>query len=84
MTLSLVPLDGQAPLDPDSSLDHAANLMWLMSGKKPGELAARIMDVSLILYAEHDFNASTFSCRTIASISWPAHAASDSRRPSST
>ncbi|MBL9148732.1 MAG: citrate synthase [Phycisphaerae bacterium] len=68
-------LDGQSPLDPDSSLDHAANLMWLMSGKKPGELAARIMDVSLILYAEHDFNASTFSCRTIASTETDMHSA---------
>jgi 2-methylcitrate synthase/citrate synthase II len=68
-------LDGQSPLDPDPSLSHAANLMWLMSGKKPDELAARIMDVSLILYAEHDFNASTFSCRVIASTETDMHSA---------
>ena len=68
-------LDGQAPLDPDPSLSHAANLMWLMSGRKPDELAARIMDVSLILYAEHDFNASTFSCRVIASTETDMHSA---------
>jgi citrate synthase len=68
-------LDGQAPLDPDPSLSHAANLMWLMSGKKPDQLAARIMDVSLILYAEHDFNASTFSCRVIASTETDLHSA---------
>ncbi len=68
-------LDGKAPLDPDASLGHAANLMWLMSGTKPTELAAKIMDISLILYAEHDFNASTFSCRTIASTETDLHSA---------
>jgi 2-methylcitrate synthase/citrate synthase II len=68
-------LDGKAPVEPDASLSHAANLMWCMSGKKPDELAARIMDVSLILYAEHDFNASTFSCRVIASTETDMHSA---------
>ena len=68
-------LDGKSPLDPDASLGHAANLMWLMSGTKPTELAAKIMDISLILYAEHDFNASTFSCRTIASTETDLHSA---------
>ena len=68
-------LDGQAPVEPDATLSHAANLMWCMSGKRPDELAARIMDVSLILYAEHDFNASTFSCRVIASTETDMHSA---------
>ncbi len=68
-------LDGQSPVEPDATLSHAANLMWCMSGKKPDELAARIMDVSLILYAEHDFNASTFSCRVIASTETDMHSA---------
>jgi citrate synthase len=68
-------LDGKSPLDPDPSLGHAANLMWLMSGAKPSELAARIMDVSLVLYAEHDFNASTFACRVIASTETDLHSA---------
>ena len=68
-------LDGKTPVDPDPSLGHAANLMWMISGEKPGELAARIMDVSLILYAEHDFNASTFSCRVISSTETDMHSA---------
>ena len=38
-----------------------------MTGKKPSDIAAKVMDVSLVLYAEHDFNASTFTCRVIAS-----------------
>lgn len=68
-------LDGHAPVDHDPSLSHAANLLWSITGKKPDELAARIMDVSLVLYAEHDFNASTFSCRTIASTETDMHSA---------
>jgi 2-methylcitrate synthase/citrate synthase II len=68
-------LDGKSPVDPDPSLDHAANLLWLMGGTKPQELAAKIMDVSLILYAEHDFNASTFACRVIASTETDMHSA---------
>ncbi|MDZ4753034.1 MAG: citrate/2-methylcitrate synthase [Phycisphaerae bacterium] len=68
-------LDGQKPLDPDPALGHSANLMWLVSGKKPSDLAARIMDVSLVLYAEHDFNASTFVCRGIASTESDLHSA---------
>ncbi|MDA1008351.1 MAG: citrate synthase [Planctomycetota bacterium] len=60
-------LDGKTPVDPDPTLSHAANLLWCMTGRKPSELEAHIMDVSLILYAEHDFNASTFSCRVICS-----------------
>ena len=68
-------LDGHAPVDPDPSLGHAANLLWLITGQKPDELAARIMDVSLVLYAEHDFNASTFSCRVISSTETDLHSA---------
>lgn len=45
----------------------AGNILFLMQGKKPNELAQRCLDVSLILYAEHEFNASTFTVRTIAS-----------------
>jgi 2-methylcitrate synthase/citrate synthase II len=67
--------DGKRPVEPDPSLDHAANLLWCMTGDKPDELNAKVMDVSLILYAEHDFNASTFSCRVIASTESDMHGA---------
>jgi 2-methylcitrate synthase/citrate synthase II len=66
-------LDGKEPVDPDPSLSHAANLLWCMTGKKPHESATKVMDVSLILYAEHDFNASTFTCRVIASTNGDMH-----------
>jgi 2-methylcitrate synthase/citrate synthase II len=50
----------------DSKLSHAANLLYLMTGQRPEAEYARVLDVSLILYAEHDFNASTFASRVIA------------------
>jgi 2-methylcitrate synthase len=45
----------------------AAHFLTLLHGKPASDLHVRAMDVSLILYAEHEFNASTFTCRTIAS-----------------
>lgn len=63
-------IDGRAiigrELGGDPSLSHAANLLYLMTGNKPDAESARVMDVSLILYAEHDYNASTFTSRVIA------------------
>jgi 2-methylcitrate synthase len=50
----------------DPTLSHAGNLLYLMTGQKPSKENEHVMDVSLILYAEHDFNASTFTCRVIA------------------
>jgi 2-methylcitrate synthase/citrate synthase II len=66
---------GKTPVKPDPKLDHAANLLWCMTGVKPSELNSRVMNVSLILYAEHDFNASTFACRCIASTESDMHSA---------
>jgi 2-methylcitrate synthase len=45
----------------------AGHILYLIHGKKPQELHRRCLDVSLILYAEHEFNASTFTVRSIAS-----------------
>lgn len=44
-----------------------AHFLHLLHGKKPSELHAKVMDSSLILYAEHEFNASTFTARVCAS-----------------
>lgn len=43
-----------------------AHFLHLLHGKKPSEEWVRAMHTSLILYAEHEFNASTFTCRVIA------------------
>lgn len=50
---------------PEESL--AGHILYLLNGKSPHEDVRRCLDVSLILYAEHEFNASTFTVRTIAS-----------------
>jgi 2-methylcitrate synthase len=50
--------------DDDSVAGH---FLHMLHGKKPNELHQRVMDVSLILYAEHEFNASTFTARVCAS-----------------
>lgn len=44
-----------------------AHFLHMLHGSEPGELEKRVMDVSLILYAEHEFNASTFTARVCAS-----------------
>ena len=44
-----------------------AHFLHMLHDKEPEELAARVLDVSLILYAEHEFNASTFTARVCAS-----------------
>ena len=50
--------------DDDSVGGH---FLHLLRGEKPSELHAKVMNVSLILYAEHEFNASTFTARVCAS-----------------
>ncbi len=52
---------GKEPVDPDTSLGHAANFLYMLNGKKPDEVAERIMDICLILHADHGMNASTFA-----------------------
>jgi 2-methylcitrate synthase len=55
-------------IDTESSSDSiGGHFLELLHGKKPSELHERVMNVSLILYAEHEFNASTFAARVCAS-----------------
>ena len=54
-------------VDPDPTLSHAANFLYMMSGERPDEEVERIFDVCLILHADHTFNASTFTARQVAS-----------------
>lgn len=63
-------------IDTDSSEPSiAAHFLRLMHGKKPDALQVRAMDVSLILYAEHEFNASTFASRVCAATLSDFHSA---------
>lgn len=55
-------------LETESDVDSiGGHFLELLHGKKPSELHERVMNVSLILYAEHEFNASTFTARVCAS-----------------
>ena len=60
-------LDGQEPLPPKPGLSHAAQLLYQSLGVEPGPVETRLLDLTLILYAEHEFNASTFTARVICS-----------------
>ncbi len=53
------------PARPD--LSHGANMLYMMRGHEPDQDEGRIMDRALVLHAEHDFNASTFTARVVAS-----------------
>jgi citrate synthase len=59
--------NGLEPVEPDSTLSHAANFLYMMLGEKPDPEVEKIFDVCLILHADHTFNASTFTARQVAS-----------------
>jgi citrate synthase len=66
---------GQQPLAARPDLGHAANFLYMLRGKEPSSADARALDVSLILYAEHEFNASTFTARVVCSTESDLHSA---------
>ncbi len=57
----------QPPIEPNSKLNRAANFLYMLSGNEPEEETAKDFDTSLVLHAEHSFNASTFAARVVAS-----------------
>ena len=59
--------NGLEIMEPDSSLSHAANFLYMMTGEKPDPEVEKIFDTCLILHADHTFNASTFTARQVAS-----------------
>jgi len=66
---------GQDPLRPDPALGHAANFLWMLHGRRPSDLAARALDVAMILQLDHGLNASTFAARVTAGTMADLHAA---------
>jgi 2-methylcitrate synthase len=65
-------------IQPRQNLGFAQNLLYLLTDRAGDEKAtamARVLDVSLILYAEHEFNASTFAARVAASTMTDLHGA---------
>jgi 2-methylcitrate synthase/citrate synthase II len=66
---------GQKPVAWDARLSLAGNILWMLFDKAPTERLTRAMDVSLILYAEHEYNASTFAARVVCSTLSDLHSA---------
>ena len=58
---------GQPPLKPKPGLSHAAQLLYLALGREPTTIEEKVVNLTLILYAEHEFNASTFAARVCTS-----------------
>ncbi|NQW18796.1 MAG: citrate synthase [Chloroflexi bacterium] len=66
---------GNDPVAPRSDLDFSANLLNMLHGSEPAEVERHALDVSLILYAEHEYNASSFTARVAASTLTDLHGA---------
>ena len=58
---------GQAPLDPDPGLGHAADYVRMVTGTVPAPRLARAVETYLLLTMDHGFNASTFTTRVVTS-----------------
>ena len=65
----------QDPVPADQAFSHSANLLWMLTGKKPSTDAAQLIDRDLILHAEHGSNASSFAARVVIGTEANLHAA---------
>jgi len=66
---------GLEVIEPDPTLTHAANFLWMLNGERPSETATKTLDIALILHADHELNASTFAARVIAATLSDIHSA---------
>jgi citrate synthase len=66
---------GLQPVLARQDLSHAANFLYMIRGSEPGADDVKALDVSLILYAEHEFNASAFTARVVTSTESDLHSA---------
>jgi citrate synthase len=55
------------PVPPKAGLSQAADFLYMLTGQQPDQYDSHVMDVAMILHAEHEMNASTFSCTVTAS-----------------
>jgi citrate synthase len=67
--------NGREPVAPRADLGHAANFLYMLKGTEPSADAARLMDVDMILHAEHGSNASSFAARVVAGTDADLHGA---------
>ena len=66
---------GLEPIASDPELGHAANFLYVLNGEQGSPTAVKTFDVALILHADHEMNASTFTARVIASTLSDMHSA---------
>src|SRR5205814_8702631 len=57
---------GREPMKPDTAGSHAENFLRMLFGAEPDPRYVRVMDLALILHADHELNASTFAARVTA------------------
>lgn len=57
---------GLDPVRPNPAFNIATNFLYMLKGEQPSVDDARVFDVALILHADHEFNASTFTARVVA------------------
>jgi len=67
--------NGRDPVAPDPKLGQAANFLYMLKGKQPSTDAARLMDIDMVLHAEHGSNASSFAARVVAGTDADLHGA---------
>ncbi|WP_026553107.1 bifunctional 2-methylcitrate synthase/citrate synthase [Arthrobacter sp. H20] len=66
---------GQEIVAPRDDLDYSANFLWMTFGEEAAPEVVEAFNVSMVLYAEHSFNASTFTARVITSTLADLHSA---------
>jgi citrate synthase len=66
---------GGGPIQPDPALGHAANFLYMLTGRRPDALSTRAFDIALVLHADHELNASTFAGRVAAATLTDMHSA---------
>lgn len=66
--------NGHDPIAPSKSLSHAANFLYMLEGIEPSEDAAALMDMDMVLHAEHGANASAFTARVVTGTDANVHA----------
>ena len=62
-------------IEPDRSLSYSGNFLLMLNGERPSETAIRALDTSMILTADHEWNASTFAARVTAATLSDMHSA---------
>jgi len=58
---------GQGLIEPRDDLGYSDNFLWMTFGEEPNAAMSHAFSISMVLYAEHSFNASTFAARVITS-----------------